>query len=463
MNGDILIRTVKEAASDAAPLGMGSVVVARSRAYVLRPTPTGAVTDTVTDIDIGEKENADGKPPRKVSASDTFDASAPFEVLGKQRGQLGEGDFSPALELALRHAKVGEQLEVRCSGKFGYGLSGRPASAVASSTEAGTRTTESAAAAAVAVPPNACLHYCVTVCALQQLHSLTLTPEEAADPAAVAANSALQGLELRREVGNRWYHCREYKRAARDYSRGSQLAQAYLSQPAPAAAAAAGSGSGSADEEERQQQRRQSVADKYVSCLNNLSACHISLGEYSQAKAVCVSILELDCTNVKALLRAARAALALHLYDECDACIVKVLQLEPNNQLARVERQRLRRAQGEYKQAQKDLARRMFTSARDRGSDKEEKADLMAAAEEEEEEEGRRGRPRQTEAELDAAAAKVEGEAQALVAATQKAAEEDSSSSNLLLLLLAAAVVLLAAVYIATPLQSASADTSADL
>ena len=62
----------------------------------------------------------------------------------------------------------------------------------------------------------------------------------------------------------------------------------------------------------------------YISCMNNLSACHISMKEYAKAKDVCVRVLELEPDNLKALLRGAKAALALHEYDECSLCLENV-------------------------------------------------------------------------------------------------------------------------------------------
>ena len=42
--------------------------------------------------------------------------------------------------------------------------------------------------------------------------------------------------------------------------------------------------------------------DVYISCLNNLSACHISSGDFAKAKEVCIKVLESEDTNIKALL-----------------------------------------------------------------------------------------------------------------------------------------------------------------
>ena len=38
-------------------------------------------------------------------------------------------------------------------------------------------------------------------------------------------------------------------------------------------------------------------------------------------------VLELEPSNVKALMRAAKASLALHEYEECDVCLKTVIML----------------------------------------------------------------------------------------------------------------------------------------
>lgn len=55
----------------------------------------------------------------------------------------------------------------------------------------------------------------------------------------------------------------------------------------------------------------------YVSCLNNMSACQLKLGDYTKAKDICIRVLEIQPMNLKALLRAAKAALSTHvcMYD----------------------------------------------------------------------------------------------------------------------------------------------------
>jgi Tfp pilus assembly protein PilF len=58
-----------------------------------------------------------------------------------------------------------------------------------------------------------------------------------------------------------------------------------------------------------------------VSCLNNMAACHLSMKEYAKAKDLCVRVLELEPENVKSLIRASKASLSLHEYEESAVCL----------------------------------------------------------------------------------------------------------------------------------------------
>lgn len=61
-----------------------------------------------------------------------------------------------------------------------------------------------------------------------------------------------------------------------------------------------------------------------IACLNNLSACYLSMKDYTKAKETCVQALQLEPDNVKALIRASKASLALHEYEECALCLSTV-------------------------------------------------------------------------------------------------------------------------------------------
>ena len=65
-----------------------------------------------------------------------------------------------------------------------------------------------------------------------------------------------------------------------------------------------------------------------IACLNNLTACYLSMKEYAKAKETCVQALSLEPDNVKALIRASKASLALHEYEECAMCLATVSRVD---------------------------------------------------------------------------------------------------------------------------------------
>ena len=101
----------------------------------------------------------------------------------------------------------------------------------------------------------------------------------------------------------------------------------------------------------------------YVTCLNNLAACYISQKEFMKAKEICTRVLELSPNNVKALLRAAKASLALDLYEECELCLNAVQSVEPDNAAALKEKERLGIAIKQYKRQEKAMALRTMKSS----------------------------------------------------------------------------------------------------
>jgi hypothetical protein len=189
---------------------------------------------------------------------------------------------------------------------------------------------------------------------------------------------ALSELLQRKEAGNRWFSHGSFSRAARAYSKGTQVADRYFNgapQGGPGGEAGAGAGGGGggagaggaqqaavrgmldaqqrgADPEEARAAAEQQIAaaeveqlrrskepiggaeaevlGAYVQCLNNMAACQLRLGEAAKAKEVCVQVLEIDPDNQKALLRAAKAALAMHVslsISHCSHCTHRLLDI----------------------------------------------------------------------------------------------------------------------------------------
>lgn len=339
MNGEVIITILSPGSPEAAEAHMGTVMEISVRSFFLENSDAWSEENAVDD-----DKKVSGTPLFKALSHTDLRSASPFEDLTNQRLQIGEGDVIPALELALSHARVGQTLRVRSTSKYAWGNTGRPA-------VGGTGTS---LAATVTIPPFINVEFEVTVIRFQDLSCEGLSPSELENNEVVSRNSVYQTLLLRKEVGNRWYHYGDFSRAARAYSKGSEKGEVLLSNTASSDAPAPG------PMLQRYQELFGLIMEAYVATLNNLAATHLSLRNFAKAQAVCTTILSLDGMNVKALLRGARASLSLHEYDECEACLNRVLQIEPDNTLALAERGKLRAAQQGYRASHKALAQRMF-------------------------------------------------------------------------------------------------------
>jgi hypothetical protein len=270
----------------------------------------------------------------------------PFEVLNDVYIQIGEGDVIPGLELPLRHSKVGERLRCIVSSKFAFGTTGRCTggiSAAKATTEDQINASDGLAAAVVIrkrhnvaiVPPNTAVDYEVEVLAHlsdRELHPDIVTKYHNELTAPAHSNEqqqqvvhrllTIQMMTYRKDAGNRWFSYDEFSRAAKAYSQATKLAETYFNSSGTSSSTTA---TGSLEERiqsiEQQEQAKQAliaeedidIVGVYVTCLNNLAACKVSQGEFVAAKELCVKVLQFSPLNVKALLRAAKSTLALHV------------------------------------------------------------------------------------------------------------------------------------------------------
>jgi tetratricopeptide (TPR) repeat protein len=294
-------------------------------------------------------------------------AEKPFEEWKAQSFKVGENDAIPGIEMAVRFSRVGDLTRVRFKSKFGYGYVGRPPVQVNESGENGKQSDgagEAEKSTIIAIPPDMDLEYEIAVSAhladgqtdpaLLEKHPFA--PEGGSTPERYADRMlALTELTQRKEAGNRWFSYGDFSRAARAYSKATQVADRYfngnanvgdsnakalqgLTTPAEGASNAdavreAEERLAAAEREKEAQRRRYEQGDEevvgvYVSCLNNMAAAQLRLGENAKAKDICVRVLEMDPGNHKALLRAAKAALATHVRDRSKvftACLFPVL------------------------------------------------------------------------------------------------------------------------------------------
>ena len=383
----IAARTVMMAPrDDSLTATMGKTVCCSYLAWYLTP-PSGANDDILA----GDR---------------VITTDAPFEVQTEKLFTIGEGDTVAAMELALRHSQAGDVLFLRAASKFAYSAAGRPGAAATRSAVAegaenallspastASRTFDYAEAQAkldtytaavpaagppATVPPYTDLEYVIRVLGVYDDPVAALrraSPEYdqhcRARDCERAGERVVAEMLIRKQAGNGWFSAGDFARAGKCYAKAIQIAEVYQSQLADQDAAAAEAGGGE-EVAPAQDDGREEVAAALLTALNNLSACYLSRGDHTKAKEVCVRVLEADSTNTKALLRAARASLALHEYDEAELCVKRALEItteaaktDPDADPQKIaafygmEMAKVEKARREYKVREKEMAMAM--------------------------------------------------------------------------------------------------------
>ena len=118
---------------------------------------------------------------------------------------------------------------------------------------------------------------------------------------------------------------------------------------------------GAAGELDSAKQRASSIL---IDCLNNISAVHLKAKAYGKAKESAATVLQYDPNNIKALCRAARAAIfnPNGTFEECEMAIAAAEEIESDN----VDVQRLRveldRRKKQHKKREKAMYSKMLGS-----------------------------------------------------------------------------------------------------
>lgn len=243
-----------------------------------------------------------------------------IETLENQRFKIGEADCVPGLELGLRYARQYSHILIYCSSKFGYGFTGRMGNIQQNINP---------------IDPDSDLEF--EVKNVEHIDISGLSP----------ISSALEELVLRKQCGNRWFSYKEFLKAGRAYSKGIQSSEAVLTAVTDML---------SKEIDDNNKSVCIQFQENYLTCLTNLAAVYLSTNEFTKAKDVCIQVLEMQPVNTRALLRAARASLALDEYEECRACLDRLTELDPNNQEIAKERLKLRKAILNYKQQSRKIA-----------------------------------------------------------------------------------------------------------
>lgn len=246
--------------------------------------------------------------------------------------QLGENDMVKGLEIIFLKGnfRIGDKFRARIDSSLAYGDKGRPAIQLSNLIQP--------------IPPNTDLEYMIEIADIsyfypyphnfavdQNTSKLIITKAIVStdiDFNTISESGVVAYCNLRKESGNRWFKFQNFDLAANAYGRGAIIADAYMKL--------------GTDFDKKK------MTELYIACLNNLAACHISRGNMIRAKAETRKVLEIDPNNVKALLRTARASLAIQDWEDCQNCLETIMNSQkPNDewyQFALIEMRRLEKA-----------------------------------------------------------------------------------------------------------------------
>jgi len=236
---------------------------------------------------------------------------------------IGDKDVTPALEMGIRFMKEGEKAIVYGHSKYIYGPAQRTSSDKS-----------------YTLPPNSNCIYEVTI------KKLVNNDAEFSDP-----NFQLQIAKSKKTIGNdvyvnEWAGGFGKNKALLIYKKASQNLTNLLT------------------EEHHGQAVRDEANSLLIDCLNNTAAVLLKAKDYGKAKEAATQVLLRDPDNIKALLRAARAAIydPAGTFEESEAAIDAAEQVNSDDPDLKRMRAELDRKKKEYKKKSKAMFSKMSQS-----------------------------------------------------------------------------------------------------
>ena len=300
--------------------------------------------DAAAAAEVGDGIRLDFTGRQLLSFNDEDCASGNESQFIEKHGcliALGDGDVIPGLEMAARFLPSGHRAIVRCRSKYAYGAGGRRASAADTSTKD--------------LPPNSDVAF--DVCVRDIVPSNQLLED---------FNLKIELAASKKQLGNECYqyewddHGMGKARALKLYGKARDamidlLGEIQTRQEAGDDTASA------AGESDNAKQRASSIL---IDCLNNISAVHLKAKAYGKAKESAATVLQYDPNNIKALCRAARAAIfdPNGTFEECEMAIAAAEEIESDNADVKRLRVELDRRKKQHKKREKAMYSKMLGS-----------------------------------------------------------------------------------------------------
>ncbi|KAK5870107.1 hypothetical protein PBY51_024768 [Eleginops maclovinus] len=266
------------------------------------------------NTDESERNNADtdSDPPGPVE--EWLDVLGNDQLKKKEQSDLsftlGDGDVIQALDLTVMLMEMGEKALVQADAKYAYG-------------ERGSLEPE--------VPPNTELSLEVELLEATDAPDLELLPP---------AEKILLAIH-KRERGNVHYQRGDYAFAVNSYSIALTITE-------------------SSSKVDITPEEESDLMDVRVKCLNNMAASQLKLDHYDAALKSCVSALEHQPYNIKALFRMGKVLALQGEYTEAIQTLRKALKLEPSNKTIHAELSKLVKKNSEQRGAEQALYKKML-------------------------------------------------------------------------------------------------------
>jgi tetratricopeptide (TPR) repeat protein len=249
-----------------------------------------------------------------------------FQVVKNWVVVIGDKDLTPALEMGLRFMRDGETSLIYSDSKYAYGVAGRKQDEYV-------------------LPPNTKVMYRVRITKLIPGDSdLFHSP-----------SFQIKIAQSKKCIGN---DCYQFEWAD---GHGKGKALMLYKQASDAMV--------NLMTENEDENIRKEASAIFVDCLNNVSAVYLKAKEYGKAKEAATKVILHDPDNMKALLRAARAALydPAGTFEESAAAIAAAEQVDPDDVDLRKLKIELGRKKKEYKAKIKAMFAKMSTAIVDTG------------------------------------------------------------------------------------------------
>ena len=243
-----------------------------------------------------------------INTSGKLEDGTIIDTFTESTFAVGEGDVIQAWDLGVMTTKVGQTIELITDSKYAYGELGRKPD----------------------IPSNATITYTIKL----------LKKEAAPDLNKLDIDQRLSMSEQKRERGNALFARNDFPGAIHSYNKAIKILESGSLQGSP--------------------EKLQSLADCRLKCCNNMAACQLKVEAYDAAIISCLSVLDLQPENVKALFRLGKAHTAKGATKNGILYLQRALKLEPDSKVIKQEIRKLLQKINKETEIEKNMYKKMM-------------------------------------------------------------------------------------------------------